>query len=216
MLFSLAITQQTYQGTYDWLKNNKELINVATSRAKDQLVILSDIKELKRLHSAGDDDIYELVDYVQTNGEAQVTARETSSRALGIKPYSTQTEAAFLTTLNHALDNVLNTNNRCVVQREVSIAHVFQENESYDDLFYTGRFDFVVYEKGYRGQDMPILAIELDGKEHKENAIVRARDEKKNAICRSHGFELIRVENSYARRYNYIKNILIQYFKSVR
>lgn len=143
VLFSLAITQQTYQGTYDWLKNNKELINVATSRAKDQLVILSDIKELKRLHSAGDDDIYELVDYVQTNGEAQVTARETSSRALGIKPYSTQTEAAFLTTLNHALDNVLNTNNRCVVQREVSIAHVFQENESYDDLFYTGRFDFV-------------------------------------------------------------------------
>lgn len=216
VLFSLAITQQTYQGTYDWLKNNKELINVATSRAKDQLIILSDIKELKRLHSAGDDDIYELVDYVQTNGEAQVTARETSSRALGIKPYSTQTEAAFLTTLNHALDNVLNTNNRCVVQREVSIAHVFQENESYDDLFYTGRFDFVVYEKGYRGQDMPILAIELDGKEHKENAIVRARDEKKNAICRAHGFELIRVENSYARRYNYIKNILIQYFKSVR
>ena len=216
VLFSLAITQQTYQGTYDWLKNNKELINVATSRAKDQLVILSDIKELKRLHSAGDDDIYELVDYVQTNGEAQVTARETSSRALGIKPYSTQTEAAFLTTLNHALDNVLNTNNRCVVQREVSIAHVFQENESYDDLFYTGRFDFVVYEKGYRGQDMPILAIELDGKEHNENAIVRARDEKKNAICRAHGFELLRVENSYARRYNYIKNILIQYFKSVR
>lgn len=74
----------------------------------------------------------------------------------------------------------------------------------------------MVYEKGYRGQDMPILAIELDGKEHKENAIVRARDEKKNAICRAHGFELIRVENSYARRYNYIKNILIQYFKSVR
>lgn len=63
---------------------------------------------------------------------------------------------------------------------------------------------------------MPILAIELDGKEHKENAIVRARDKKKNAICRAHGFELIRVENSYARRYNYIKNILIQYFKSVR
>lgn len=37
-----------------------------------------------------------------------------------------------------------------------------------------------------------------------------------NAICRAHGFELIRVENSYARRYNYIKNILVQYFKSVK
>lgn len=29
----------------------------------------------------------------------------TSSRALGIKPYSTRTEAAFLENLNHALDN---------------------------------------------------------------------------------------------------------------
>ena len=210
------MTEQTGQGTYDWLKNNKELINVATSRAKEQLVILSDAKELDRLHTENSDDIYELVKYVQTNGEAQVTARETSSRALGIKPYSTQTEAAFLTTLNHALDNVLNTNNRCVVQKEVSISHAFQENNSYDDLFYTGRFDFVVYEKGYKGQDMPILAIELDGKEHRENALVKARDEKKNAICKAHGFELIRVENSYARRYQYIKNILIQYFKNVR
>lgn len=151
VLFSLALTQQTGQGTYDWLKNNKELINVATSRAKEQLVILSNQNELKRLHTSDDDDIFELVKYVQANGESQVTAREISSRALGIKPYSTQTENAFLTTLNHALDNVLNTNNRCVVQREVGIAHVFQENNSYNDLFYTGRFDFVVYEKGYRG-----------------------------------------------------------------
>lgn len=74
----------------------------------------------------------------------------------------------------------------------------------------------MVYEKGYKGQDMPILAIELDGKEHRENALVKARDEQKNAICKAHGFELIRVENSYARRYQYIKNILIQYFKNVR
>lgn len=216
VLFSLALTQQTGRGTYDWLKNNKELINVATSRAKEQLVILSDINELERLHKDDEDDIFELVNYVRTNGQSLVTARETSSRALGIKPYSTQTEAAFLTTLNHALDNILNTNNRCVVQREVSIAHVLQENDLYNDLFYTGRFDFVVYEKGYKGQDMPILAIELDGKEHRENKLVMERDEKKNAICKAHGFELIRVENSYARRYNYIKNILIEYFKNVR
>ena len=60
------------------------------------------------------------------------------------------------------------------------------------------------------------MAIELDGKEHRENSMVKARDEMKNKICKEHGFELIRVENSYARRYNYIKNILIQYFKSVR
>ena len=63
---------------------------------------------------------------------------------------------------------------------------------------------------------MPILAIELDGREHKEDRYVRERDEKKNEICREHGFELIRVENSYARRYNYIKEILTRYFQGVR
>ena len=216
VLFSLALTKHTSKGTYEWLKNNKELINVATSRAKEQLVVFTDNRELERLHTEGQDDIYELVKYVKTNGESQVTMRENASRALGIKPYSTETEAAFLTTLNHALDNVLNTNKRCIVQKEVSIAHVFQENNSYDDLFYTGRFDFVVYERGYHNQDMPILAIELDGREHYENDVVKLRDARKNAICREHGFELIRVENSYARRYNYIKNILIQYFQSVK
>ena len=104
VLFSLAITDKTHQGTYEWLKNNKELINVATSRAKEKLVIISDSKELERLHNnTPDDDLYELVQYVRTNGQSEVSSKEVNSRALGIKPYSTETEEAFITTLNHAL-----------------------------------------------------------------------------------------------------------------
>lgn len=216
ILFSLAITNKTHQSTYDWLKNNKELINVATSRAKDKLIILSDTKELERLHNnQPNDDLFELVQYVRTNGESKVSMKEVTSRALGIKPYSSETEEAFLTNLNHALDNVLYSNYKCVIKKEVGIAHVFSENLSNIDLFYSGRFDFVVYEKQGR-QEIPILAIELDGKEHFENDIVKMRDQKKNEICRKHGFELIRVENSYARRYNYIKDVLIDYFGKLR
>lgn len=216
ILFSLALTDKTGEGTYEWLKNNKELINVATSRAKDQLVIFSSRKELERLHNTdGQDDLYELVQYVQSRGTSQVTPRVSASRALGIKPYSTETEKAFLENLNHALDNVLNTNRKCVVQKEVGIAHVFNGNTSYNDLFYTGRFDFVVYERDYHKNEIPILAIELDGREHAESSVVMERDRKKNQICREHGFELIRIENSYARRYNFIKEILIRYFKEV-
>ena len=48
--------------------------------------------------------------------------------------------------------------------------------------------------------------------EHSEDETVKIRDRKKAEICRKHGFELIRIENSYARRYNYIKEILIDYF----
>lgn len=39
-----------------------------------------------------------------------------------------------------------------------------------------------------------------------------ARDRKKEAICAAHHLQMIRVENSYARRYNYMKDILISYF----
>lgn len=52
-----------------------------------------------------------------------------------------------------------------------------------------GRFDFVVYEKQGRSE-LPILAIELDGKEHFEDAVVKERDRKKNAICKAHNMEL--------------------------
>ncbi|MGN0169010.1 MAG: AAA domain-containing protein [Acetatifactor sp.] len=218
VLFSLALTDKTGKGTYEWLKNNKELINVAVSRAKEKLIVLSNSKELERLHdNSDDDDLYELVQYVRNNGETKVTPKTNASRALGIKPYSTETEQAFLENLNHALDNVLNTNQKCVVQKEVSIAHVFQDNSAYNDLFYTGRFDFVVYERQPRTKiDIPILAIELDGREHQEKSVVMERDRKKNQICREHGFELIRIENTYARRYQYMKEILMKYFASVR
>ncbi len=213
ILFSLAITDRTHPRTYEWLKNNKELVNVAVSRAKEQLIVLSSKKELERLHEPNsEDDIYELVNYVKTKGTSVVTPKDVASRALGIKPYSTETEEAFLQTLNHALDNILYTDMRCSVEREVAISHVFRENVPYMDLFYTGRFDFVIYQRDYNRQKIPVLAIELDGKEHLNDEIVRTRDEKKNEICRSHGFELIRVENTYARRYNYIKDVLISYF----
>lgn len=212
VLFSMAITEQTQAGTYEWLKNNKELINVATSRAKDKLIILADYNNLERLHQKDNDDLYELVEYVRNNGNFKVTQKYANSRALGIKPFSTATEEAFMENLNHALGNIWLSQKKYVIEKEVAISHVFRENTTYDDLFYMGRFDFVIYEKQVNYK-LPILAIELDGKEHYEDKVVKARDAKKNNICKAHNLQLIRVENSYARRYNYIKEILFDYFK---
>ena len=215
ILFSLAITDQTYQKTYDWLKNNKELINVATSRAREQLILFASYKNVQRLHN-DDDDLYELIEYIRTNGESYVTQRTAMSRALGIKPYSTETEDAFLETLNHAVSNFDYIGSKYSVKKEVPISQVFQENPSYSDLFYTGRFDFVVYEKMPNNAEYPVLAIELDGKEHFDDETVKARDEKKQKICADHNFILIRVKNSYARRYYYIKSILEEFFRKSR
>lgn len=215
VLFSTAITDQTQAGTYEWLKNNKELINVATSRAKEQLILLSSARNLDRLHtSEGDDDLYELAAYVRSNGRTTVTPKQANSRALGVKPYSSATEEAFLKNLTHALENIWMTQSRYAVHKEVPISHVFFENETGSDLFYNGRFDFVVYEK-QGGQELPILAIELDGKEHFEDEVVKKRDKKKNEICKAHDLQIIRVENSYARRYNHMKEILLNYFSMI-
>lgn len=215
VLFSTAITDQTQAGTYEWLKNNKELINVATSRAREKLIVLSDSRNLARLHQKdGEDDLFELVEYVKRNGQSQVTGKQANSRALGVKPFSTATEEAFLANLTHALENIWLTQSRFEVKKEVPISQVFQNNINYSDLFYTGRFDFVVYER-QGGESIPVLAIELDGKEHFEDEAVKNRDRKKNEICRAHNMQIIRVENSYARRYNHIKEILLRYF-SVR
>lgn len=215
ILFSLALTDKTSPKTYEWLSGNRELINVATSRAKDKLVIVSSQRELDRLHQTrdGTDDLYELAQYVRSNGTTEVTPRNVQSRALGTKPYSTKTEAAFLESLNHALDNIFMSTARHVVEREVPIKHVFQEDVAEEYLFYSGDFDFVIYEVQPDRSKLPILAIELDGKEHHESEAVIRRDRQKNEICRRHGFQLIRVDNTYARRYNYIKAILIDFFR---
>ena len=213
VLFSTAIGEKTQTGTYEWLKTIRELLNVATSRAKNKLVILADSANVERLHaqSSEDDDLYELLQYVKGEGKTVVTPKETNSRALGVKPFSTETEAAFLQNLTHALENIWLTQSKYAIHKEVAISQVFQQNTGYEGLFYTGRFDFVVYEK-YKDRENPVLVIELDGKEHLEDEVVRRRDAQKNKICREHNIQLIRVENSYARRYNYIKSILMSYF----
>lgn len=213
ILFSLALTDHTHEKTYDWLKNNRELLNVAVSRAKEKLILISSNKELKRLHKKDEqDDLFELANYVQTNGEYKVTSRENSSRALGIKPYSSETEDAFLTTLNQALSVLIEDDSQYSVKREVQTSHLFEKLPSDCSFFFRASIDFVIYKKGFRNKEFPVLAIELDGPEHHDDPKVMERDEKKKQICKDHGFTLIHVDNTYARRYNFLKEILTEFF----
>lgn len=216
VLFSTALTDETYEGTYGWLKNNKELINVATSRARDQLVVLGNGRNLERLHrQEGEDDLYDLIRYVKSNGTSQVASKEVDSRALGIKPFSAAIEEAFLQNLNHALENIWLSQNRFFVEKKVEVLQVLGEEDK-DGLFYSGKFDFVVYEwqgNTQAGLKTPVMAVELDKKEHFEEKTMSELDQKKQMICQAHKIELIRVENCYARRYQHIKGILEAYFK---
>lgn len=216
IIFSLALTNRTNEKTYGWLKNNKQLINVASSRAKEKLIIFGSSDELKRLSKIpNDDDLFDLVNYTKQNGTYEVVKRNSSSRALGIKPYTTQTEEAFLKTLEQSLSNVLDKNYKYFsVQHEVALASLFIDSKIYKDYFYKARIDFVVRTKTHKsGEWLPVFGIELDGQEHKDNPFVIRRDKMKQAICAEHNFELLHVDNTYARRYIFIKSFLEDFFK---
>ncbi len=191
IILSTSLTNETSKKTYEWLSNNKELINVATSRAKEKLIILCNKNEVDRLSDSSKvDDFKELIDYAETNGKSKITQIISPSKALGLKTFSTSTEKEFMETLSHAISVVQNT---YFIRKEVSIKSVFQKLKKDNQLFYTGIFDFVIFNK-YASFEYPVLAIELDGKEHYTDEEVKRRDRMKEEICKNHELRILRVK----------------------
>lgn len=240
VIFSPGITEYSRKGSFSWLNENRELVNVAMSRAKKNFILVGNSSAIEKLHSeiesknnernsaieiSGNtdkkekhtDDFYDLYSYVKSNGKIEPPMNKASSRALGLKPFSSETENAFLETLNQAVSCIIGAENgrtraKYNIKKEIAIASIFNLLTPGDnDLFYSGRFDFVLFKKIGR-QEIPVLAIELDGPEHKNDIATMERDKKKKEICKNHNFELLHVDNSYARRYYYIKQILKEYF----
>ena len=70
----------------------------------------------------------------------------------------------------------------------------------------------MVYEQ--QEQQQPVLAIELEGRERMQEELVQKVEKQKLELCKAFDMQMIRVENSYARRYNYIKEILTDFFSA--
>ncbi len=208
ILFSTAITNKTADKTYNWLKNNKELINVAVSRAKDKLVMLGNMKAIDSL-SEGQDDIRELALYVANEGAYEVTNVSPESIALGTRHISTESEKDLAETVNHVL-SVINQN--CYIKVEQAIASLFTDEGNTSSIFYNGRFDMVVFEHTYSG-DVIKLAIEENGPEHFTDEEVIRRDKLKDEFCKRHNLKILKIRRDCARDYNMIKNALLEIIK---
>lgn len=218
ILFSLSITDKTGKGTYKWLKTNRELINVATSRAKDKLVLIGSKENIERLHNENPekDDLYELFNYVNKNGNYnEITQLDPLTVACGMRPYSTATEQAFMNTLSEALSNI-NLNKKIYARHEVPLSALFNNSIIPAELkqyFLMAKFDFVVFDGSQKfSPEQPLFAFEIDGIEHELDEVVKKRDKKKEELCALRKFRLIRIPNNYARRYVYVKNILSKFF----
>lgn len=211
IIFSTAITNATHQATYNWLKCNRELINVAVSRAKDKLIMIGNKSAIYNL-STDQDDLKELVEYVNSNGKSEITDVSIASSALGTRQISTESEKDLSQTVNHILSVI---NNNCYIRTEQSLSSIFQDDGVDSPIFYKQRFDLIIFEKQFQG-DRPILAIELNGPEHYTDEEVKIRDQKKKEFCDRHHLKLLSIPRDCARDYTNIKHTLMDCIKVVK
>jgi len=204
---SSAITSKSSPKSFDWVKNNQELINVATTRAKKEFIMVGDFHEIKK-RSRKTNDYYELAQYVSKNGkkiELTEVQGDNYVNSSNYRQYNTAKEKELLDTVNH----ILSFGSKYVAARQVKVADILNK---YTDpiLFDYGTkavFDFVIYAK-MKSDDIPRLVIELDGDEHLNDPKTIERDKMKEKICKDNHIKIVRIPNNYTRRYVFIKDVL--------
>src|SRR5690606_21008676 len=120
--------------------------------------------------------------------------------------YNTNSEKELLETIKH----FLSFGNKYTVQTQVKVSQLLNRYTK-PELFDFGTkstFDFVLFKKSL-DDDVPVLVIELDGKEHYTHKNVELRDQKKKQICNDNGIKLLRIPNEYSRRYVFVKDKIL-------
>jgi hypothetical protein len=202
IIMSTAILKATSEKTYRWAEENKEMINVAVTRAKDKLIMVGDYDEIKKKSKGKDDNLFSLAGYVKTNGTSVVVPVR-SSESFGLKSYDTKAESDFFKTISHITTTVKNIEFKSKVKISTAFENVFVKDK---EFYFKGEFDFVVYDKSTK---LPILVIEVDGNEHILNEVSIANDRKKERICKDNKIRIIRIPNNYVKRYELIKEWLV-------
>jgi len=195
IIISTSISSNTAPRTYDWVKNNSQLINVGVTRAREKLVVVADKRAIDIL-SRKDDDLYALIDYVQKNGTTQVTQSTVNKFTIGFSNNSIF-EDEFYKTMSHY----------CTVQgtrfrRNVKLTDMFPEEinnsavnkKEFDGVLYVGR--------------VPKVLFEINGAEHYENRKRMESDKIKMQLVESKNLKLILVPNQYVKHYEFIRELM--------
>lgn len=202
IIISTALSLKTSNKTFEWIKNNAEITNVAVTRAKKNLIVVSDVEALDKLSTDKKDDLYNLVKYISSNGKTEVPPNESYSIQIGSSNGS-KYEDMFYKTLSH----FCSVNNRFQVKRNVKLSTLF-----YDDPILSKsklEFDIVIY-KTALFKLIPKIAIELQGGEHFGNIEREKCDTRKSQICKEKDISLLLIPNSFAKSYETIKDLILQ------
>jgi hypothetical protein len=195
IIISTSISRNTTPRTYDWVKNNSQLINVGVTRAQEKLVVVTDKKAIDIL-SRKDDDLYALIEYVEKNGTTQVSQSVINKFTIGFSQNSVF-EDEFYKTMSHY----------CSVQgtrfeRNVKITDLFPE-EINNSAVNKREFDGVMYVG-----KIPQIIFEVNGAEHYHNKKRIAADRLKAQLSNKKNLKLITVPNQYVKHYEFIRELI--------
>lgn len=188
IFLSLAITNQTHNRTIDWIKNNKEMINVATTRPKNNLYIVGNAQEIAS-RDVKNSDLEELMNYVQSNGKLDV--KVTNNYKVDTLYGNLSKENAFFKYFYETLNHIFTTFSHCELRVNVRLEELLKKQVKFQNIH---TLDIVVFQDGN-----PIVAFVLDqsGLEVQEGVI--------NQMLEVLNLKVYIIPKKYAKRYLYLK-----------
>lgn len=204
IILSTALSASTRDRTFEWIRNNTELINVAVTRAKKRLVVACDEEVLKTLAKGERSDLVDLVDYVKSQGMTQVPLNEELKIELG-KSNNSYYEKEFYKTISH----FCSVHQTFESRRNVPFSTFFEEDPELRELKY--EFDCVLYEKKWYSRNLtPKIVIEINGGEHFGNKDRERSDRRKAEICREKDIEFLMIPNTFVKSYEQLREIILR------
>lgn len=202
VILSPAISLRTSEKTFEWLKNHKEIANVAVTRAQKNLVVFADSSAVQKF-SKGQENVWsELIRYAADKGSVKVVPPLPTLAEIG-KSNGSANEDDFYKTMAQLCS--AHTAYRC--ERNVKISKVFPDDP---DLKDSGlEFDLVVYQKkGFFRQERPFVAFEINGGEHYGDPKRKFYDKKKRDLCEAKKLKLTVIDNGKVKDYECMREIL--------
>ncbi|MGV3695596.1 AAA domain-containing protein [Flavobacterium sp.] len=195
IIISTALSTKTSPKTYDWIKNNSELLNVGVTRAKENLIVVADPAAIKTL-SQKNDDLYALIAYAYHNGTTEIKQSEVNKFTIGFSNNS-KFEDEFYKTMQHYCSL-----KQTQFRRNVKIIELFPEERD-NPLVNKKEFDGVLFEN-----NQPKVIIELNGAEHYYNRKTMKSDAVKMELLSSKDLPLLLIPNQYVKHYEFIRELI--------
>jgi hypothetical protein len=211
MLFSTVVAPGAREGTVRWFEENRNLLNVAISRARDLLIVVGHRGTLTQAGGI----LAAMVEYAdglaRPGGALPPLPPGLQPERLGLLPSEAEILRSWVKLPEAAVAEVLNQGEQ-VLYREllarvqgrramlapkmrvldcIELGRLAGLTQQERDYAFRAHFDVVVVDQeSFR----PVAAVELDGRQHETDPLTQARDRLKDSLCGKVGLRLVRVK----------------------